>query len=75
MIYRATVKHLTDGRFYARCVAAPAGLAEAHAESRDEALARLEREIRYQLELCPCSGVARDYVQLEVRETASSARR
>ncbi len=66
MRYRVLLKRLVDGRFYARCPAGPAGLAEGHGASGEEALAAVHRAIRYQLELCPCSGVAEDYVELEV---------
>jgi predicted RNase H-like HicB family nuclease len=66
MRYKATVKQLIDGDWYARCVAAPNGLASGQADSRDVALEQLREEIRYQLEWCPCSGVANDYVQLDV---------
>jgi hypothetical protein len=39
----------------------------ARARTEEEALARVREEIRYRLELCPCSGVSEDFVQLEVR--------
>ena len=66
MRYRATVKPLIDGRYYARCNAAPQGLAEGHGSSEDSALEQLRKAIRYQLEFCPCSGVADDFVELEI---------
>jgi predicted RNase H-like HicB family nuclease len=65
MRYQVTVKQLIDGDWYARCVAAPSGVAVAQAKSKEEALENLRAEIRYQLEWCPCSGVADDYVQLD----------
>jgi hypothetical protein len=36
------------------------------ARSEAEALEKLRAEIRYRIELCPCTGVDDDYVQLEV---------
>ncbi|MEE8138873.1 MAG: hypothetical protein V3T81_08425 [Thermoanaerobaculia bacterium] len=66
MKYRVTLKRLTDRQYYARCVSAPSGLAEAYGDTPDEALGNLRKEIRFQLEYCPCSGVARDYVELDV---------
>ena len=68
MEYRATVKRLMDGQFYARCLAAPNGVAEAWGGTEDDAVERLRNEIRYQLEFCPCSGVDDDYVELDVTE-------
>jgi hypothetical protein len=37
MLYRVTVKRLIDSRYYARCDAAPQGLAEGHGESEGQA--------------------------------------
>jgi len=34
--------------------------------SEAEALVKIRNEIRYRIELCPCTGVDEDYVQLEV---------
>jgi hypothetical protein len=39
------------------------------ASQREEALEKLQREIRYRLELCPCSGVGERYVELEVQKS------
>ncbi len=74
MRYRATVKLLVDGRYYARCNAAPQGLAEGHGSSEDSALEQLRRAIRYQLEFCPCSGVADDFVELDVARLQPTSR-
>ena len=66
MRYRVSLKRLTDGDFYARCLAAPSGPAAAQARTAEEALDRLRQEIRYRLEFCPCSAVSGEYVELEV---------
>lgn len=68
--FRVIVKQLTGGGYYARCNAAPRGVAEAGADTREEALEKVRNEIRYQLEYCPCSAVADDYVELQVVEQA-----
>jgi hypothetical protein len=34
--------------------------------SRSDALDKLRREIRYRIELCPCTGVEDDFVELVV---------
>jgi hypothetical protein len=52
-----------DGGVLATCDS-PVCLARAATE--DEALEKLRAEIRYRLELCPCTGVSEDYVQLDV---------
>jgi hypothetical protein len=68
MRYLAEVKLTLNGRFYARCNAAPNGVAEAYGASADEAVDKLRKEIRYRLELCPCSGLGDQDVVVEVRE-------
>lgn len=72
MLYRASIKRLADGDWYARCVAAPGGPAAVQAGSRDDALEGLRSEIRFRLELCPCSAVADDYVVLDIAGEAIS---
>jgi hypothetical protein len=73
--YAATVKQLIDGRFLARALATDVGVCEATADSRDAALEQLRKEIRYRLEWCPCSGVADDYVELWVSDSAPASAR
>ncbi len=34
--------------------------------SREEALEKIRKEIRYRIEQCPCTGVADDFVELVV---------
>ncbi len=74
MRYRASIKRLTDGAWFARCVAAPGGPAAVQAVSREAALEGLRSEIRFRLELCPCSAVADDYVVLDVADEGSGIR-
>ncbi len=39
---------------------------EVSGASREEALAKMRNELQYRIELCPCSGVSGDTVELEV---------
>jgi len=73
MRYRAELKRTLNGRFYARCNAAPNGVAEGHGATAEEALERLRAEIRYRLELCPCSALSEDDVVVEVPGPRTSA--
>jgi hypothetical protein len=41
---------------------------EVSAATRDEALTKMRDELQYRVELCPCSGVLADTVELQVRE-------
>jgi hypothetical protein len=66
MTYRVLLKRLLDGAWYARCDTGPLGLVERTGTTEVEALDRLRREIEYQLEWCPCTGAAREQVELAV---------
>jgi hypothetical protein len=66
MLYRVTVKRLLDGHYFARCESAPLGALERTGASEKEALDRVQAEIEFQLEYCPCTGAAREEVELEV---------
>jgi len=61
--FRVRVRRQRDGFFLATSEG-PVCLARAPSEA--EALEKIRDEIRYRVELCPCSGVPEDYVQLEV---------
>jgi hypothetical protein len=60
--FRVRLKKTSDG-YLATC-ASPTCMARARSEA--EALEKLRAEIRYRIELCPCTGVDDDYVQLEI---------
>ena len=64
MVFRVRLEATGDGGYVATC-----DEPQAHARglSPNNALDRLRAEIRYRLELCPCSGVEEDYIQLEVK--------
>lgn len=68
MKYPCTLKKLMDGGWLARSLGSEVGNVTATGPTREAALERLRDEIRYRIEWCPCSAVANDYVQLEVRE-------
>jgi hypothetical protein len=36
--------------------------------SRDEAVTKMQDELQYRIELCPCSGVSGDTVELQIRD-------
>lgn len=68
MPYQVTTKRLMDGQWLARCMSGPNGVVAKEAPTKKEAVEKLREEIRYQLEFCPCSSVAQDFVQLDVRD-------
>jgi len=65
MIFSARLESTEEGEFVASC-ADPA--ASARGLSAASALENLRAEIRYRVELCPCSSVDDDYVQLRIEE-------
>ncbi|HMP88890.1 MAG TPA: hypothetical protein PJ991_01750 [Kiritimatiellia bacterium] len=54
-----------DGEFVAEC--ADLGLTT-RALSPTNALDAMRDEIRYRLELCPCTSVGEDFIELEIRD-------
>ncbi|MCO5045811.1 MAG: hypothetical protein J5I99_09665 [Verrucomicrobia bacterium] len=64
MKYAVNVAQGEDGQFVASCEAlglSTTGLSAANA------LDVMRDEIRYRLEMCPCTSVGDDYVQLDVQ--------
>jgi predicted RNase H-like HicB family nuclease len=61
--FAATVEAGAEGDYLASC---PDPQCSAHGLSPANALDALREEIRYRLELCPCTGVSDDYVELDV---------
>ncbi len=65
MIFHAHLEPTGEGDYVASCEQPPTS---AHGLSPTNALDRLREEIRYAIELCPCSGVEDDYVELRVAD-------
>lgn len=68
MKFYCVVRLLADGRWLARYDARDVGPFQVTAPTRDQAVARLTEELRYRLELCPCTGESYQHLQVEVRE-------
>lgn len=45
-----------------------AGHVEVKAPTRDEAIEKIKGEIRYRLELCPCTGETYQHIEIEAVE-------
>jgi hypothetical protein len=73
MKFGCTLKRLADGLWSARHTGPALGTVEVTAPSREAALAKLRNELRYRVELCPCSGVSDDFVELQVQEESKGA--
>lgn len=46
------------------------GVVEASAETREAALEKMRGELRYRLELCPCSGESYQHIEIELASSA-----
>lgn len=68
MKFPCTITRLREGAWSARHVGTEVGAVEATASSREEALEKLRGELRYRLELCPCSGESYRHLEIEVIE-------
>ena len=70
-----TVSRLATGKWLARHAGTSTGQVEVTAPTRAEALTKMRNELQYRIELCPCSGVWGDTVELHVSEELGLARR
>jgi hypothetical protein len=59
---------MPKGGFLVRHSSPAFGTVDVSAASRDEALTKMRNELQYRSELCPCSGVLADTVELQVLE-------
>ncbi|MFQ5746217.1 MAG: hypothetical protein ACE5HF_03230 [Gemmatimonadota bacterium] len=65
MDFHVRVETTEDGEVFASCSDPEVSV---RGLSRASALELLRAEIRYRVELCPCSSVDDDYVQLDVAD-------
>ena len=63
MKYAATLDTNDDGEYIANCE--ELGVS-GHGLSPSSAIESLRREIRYRVELCPCSSVEDDWVEVDI---------
>lgn len=65
------LKRLSSG-IWSACHSSPAlGTVEVTARTKDEALTKMQGELQYRIELCPCSGVSGDTVVIQETEEGS----
>jgi hypothetical protein len=68
MRFRCTIVQLPDSRWRARHAGGDLGVVEATGATREETLEKIRLELRYRLELCPCSGESYQHVAIELVE-------
>ena len=66
MRYPTTIERLADGGWRAAHESRDVGAVNARAATREEAIEKLKGEIRYRLELCPCTGETYQHIDVEI---------
>ena len=61
-----TVLQSSNGEWSVRHVGSDLGVVEVTARSQGEALEKMRGELRYRLEICPCTGELYQDVQIEI---------
>ena len=69
MNFPSTLRRTNDGQWSLRHESTEIGSVEVIALTRDQAAEKLIGEIRYRLELCPCSGESYQHTKIEISET------
>ncbi len=69
MRFRCTISRLGDGRWSARHQSPAVGTIETAGVTREEAIEKIRGEIRYRLELCPCTGESYQHIDIELAES------
>lgn len=62
-VFRVRLRRQSEGQVLAVC---DRPVCMVRGSSEEEVLGKIRSEIRYRIELCPCTGVGDDYVQLEI---------
>jgi hypothetical protein len=68
MKYQCTITQQAGGRWRARHTGDDIGTIEVLATSRAEAVQKMENELRYRVEMCPCTGRAFRNLEIEIIE-------
>ena len=65
MRFRCSLRRRDDGRWSIRH-SGDVGVIETTADTREAALEKMRGELRYRLELCPCSGESYQHIEIEL---------
>jgi hypothetical protein len=69
MKFPCRISRRSNGEWSIQHEGTDTGRVEVIAASREEALKKMENELRYRLEICPCTGESYRNVEIEVVET------
>ena len=66
MKFLSSISQQGDGQWTLRHESPEIGLVEVTAATREQAAEKMRGEIRYRLELCPCSGESYQHIKIEI---------
>jgi hypothetical protein len=69
MCVTCTLTRLPRGNWSVRHDSKDVGQVEVQGATREEAIEKLKGEIRYRLELCPCTGETYQHIEIDVVES------
>ena len=68
MKYQCIITRRSDGRWSAQHSGTDIGAIEVTANTREDAIQKIENEVRYRVEMCPCTGRAFRNLEIEIVE-------
>lgn len=68
MKFPCTILRRSDGQWSLRHESSEVGTIEVSAPTREQATEKITGEIRYRLELCPCSGESYQHIEIAITE-------
>ena len=69
MRFPCVILHGDDGQWSLQHASPEIGRIEVTAPTRQQAVEKLRGEIRYRLELCPCSGESYQHIRIEITQS------
>jgi hypothetical protein len=66
--YQCTITRRSDGRWSAQHSGTDIGAIEVTANTREDVIQKIENEVRYRVEMCPCTGRAFRNLEIEIVE-------
>ena len=72
MKFQCSITRRGDGRWSAHHASSDMGTIEVTAESREAAIQKMENELRYHVEMCPCTGRAFRNLEIEIVEMSAN---
>jgi hypothetical protein len=68
--FACTIAQSPAGQWMIRHESPQVGAVKATGETRADAIEKMRGELRYRLELCPCTGESYQHIEVEISERA-----